>query len=272
MNELQILSNLTRDAVDYRYLDGYSGMKTITRSTLLRREKICDNYLVAQRWLGHIKPHWFDQRCTTTRGRIRVIYFVQMLCSNGYIKIGSTRDLWGRINAFRIGNPYRFRILGLKLGSDYDEKRIQGELKEVGTSISGEWFSTCKHMLRVIYDECDIHFLDYGNPALYELPGSGRMWLPRTRWVVPFENPVYSEENQHSLRHKYKQATWQGIEEYDHRAAILTTYGSDVQWGTVRHKDDGAYVRLVPAQMDFPLEWDNRHKGFIRGFSQYVWG
>jgi hypothetical protein len=78
--------------------------------------------------------------------RPTLIYFVK--AANGPVKIGSTKNLYGRIAALRADSPVPLEVIGHCLGILADEKALHRRFWHLHSH--GEWFHAAKELLSYI--------------------------------------------------------------------------------------------------------------------------
>ena len=85
--------------------------------------------------------------------RGRLVYFIQCNGEHGPIKIGKSTQLGGRLEEFRVANPYPLNVLALvRLDQTWQmnllEKRLQIRLAQ--HRVHGEWFEPSPPVLAVV--------------------------------------------------------------------------------------------------------------------------
>ena len=94
------------------------------------------NYITCKTCLKKSREKYSNKTKSNTLGDI---YFIQVENSDGYIKVGYSRDVKERIcNGKLTDNPYPIKVLGVGKGNMSQEKQLHDYFKEY--SIGGEWF------------------------------------------------------------------------------------------------------------------------------------
>lgn len=83
------------------------------------------------------------------------VYFVQADSSDGYVKIGYSKDYGKRLIDLQISSPYKLTLIALLPGSKVDEGITHEKFSVY--RIRGEWFYPNKHMYDYLYESKSLY-------------------------------------------------------------------------------------------------------------------
>lgn len=74
----------------------------------------------------------------TKVGTLAMIYFIKCCCPNGFIKIGFTRGIHGRLAGLSTTSPYQMQLLRIVRGTIAEERALHRRFHHLHER--GEWF------------------------------------------------------------------------------------------------------------------------------------
>jgi len=81
--------------------------------------------------------------------KLGTVYFIQIDNADGYVKIGFSSNINGRMSQLRVGCPYNFKLLTLAIDESKTlEKVFHNLLKE--SHLVGEWFYPTEEVMECI--------------------------------------------------------------------------------------------------------------------------
>lgn len=109
-----------------------------------------------------------------------MIYFVQMECPTGFIKIGTATDVTQRMSGLRCASPYPVRLLRVLEGGPKEERGLHARFRHLCER--NEWFRPGEDLLAFIAREARRDAL--GMDFLYAYDAASQKRFMRTRKVL----------------------------------------------------------------------------------------